>query len=280
MAKEEKKKNEVVPAQSTAVAVDAPDYLKQLVSSGADMGTSELSKFIRPSYIKIVQALTGSEFKSVGGVGSMLLVPEKRLLASCPGEPQPSASIRFTPLFFYPEWCLWNPIQLKGQKPAIAGRTIDQTDPIARLAKNFENRTKAIEGQPANIVQKAYEHLNFLIQVEIDGLLDNLIVVSFAKGGYKAGENLCRAIKARKMPLYTMVFELRAVHDKNNQGNEYYRFDAQNPASDPWRAEADIAELKLKYEGLKEAHAGNKIVVEHDFEDDAAPAGVDPSTFE
>jgi hypothetical protein len=242
---------------------------------GSDLGVEDLGQYVIPPRLKVLQPLSDREtFLSKFDVGDVIAVPQMVLVAPTvkdekdkpteDGEP-----FHFIPVFFFPEWCLWNPIQTRGTLPAIVARTTDPTSTIAA-----KSRSPALWNEPCpeapEFMCRYVEHLNFVIVILGDHDLTGIpVIMSFSRAEHRRGSNFASLIKMRKAPLYGCQFEARVGPRSNNKGH-WYGIDVTNPSGDsgiePFVQEKDVfghlEGLHLEY---KKAHEDAKIRV--DYED-------------
>jgi hypothetical protein len=254
-----------VQPQSGPVAMQMPDYLQGLEPAG----TEALQSFITPPRLKVIQKTASSELLLKFREGDVIVLPDNLLFAEMVRENdrQPKAEwtgtpFLFTPVFFYPEWVTWNPIQMKGTLPSIRGRTID---PKSQIAMKARNRDMWLEVCPENTQYKMRhtEHLNFLIALHTGPYAGTGISMTFAKGSHFAGTRLCNLIKMRKAPIYACVFEARSVFQQNQQG-DWFQISVDNPAQDasaPWVTQEQLESFKKLHEELKASH--DKLLVDY-----------------
>jgi hypothetical protein len=253
-----------------------PDFLKDQEPLGVD----NLKEFIRPPRIKIIQPQTKAPLSEMFDKGDVILLPQSQVISpvmkkdngkpSDQGEP-----FWFIPLFFFPEWCVWNPIQMKGTLPAIRERTFDVQSKIAHRARVKELwYEKCPENPEYNI--RYCEHLNFIIMFTGKDthlpLRGTTAVLSYSRGGWRAGSTLLSLIQTRDASIFDCVFEGRANLASNEKG-EWYIINATNPSRDsgvdPWVRDKDIhKKLMDMHIELKEAHAKSMIVVDFDEEEE------------
>ncbi len=210
-------------------------------------GTEELTQYIIPPRLKIVQKQADSELLELFDPGDVIIVPSNTMICEMEkvrGKPTgKTRGFDFTPVFFFTEYCAWNPIQLKGQVPAVRERTFDHASPIAINAKNPALR---IQQHPdyEDMKIRFVEHLNFLIFIQG---LDEPVILSFSRAAHAAGRTFCSLIRLRKAPIFGCMFHADVVHKKNQQG-DWWEIAVKNPDKDQWTE-------KALYETFKEAHA-------------------------
>lgn len=280
------KTTKIVPAGTGFTgALALPEYLKDMPIEG----TEELSGFITPPRIKVVQKSSKPELLAQFAEGDIVLLPDATLFAEMKREDarQPAsewsgAPFRFTPVFFFAEYVLWNPLGSQGSLPMIRARSIDGKSQIAMKARNRDMWFEECPDFPSNGDSKRKmrycEHLNFVIALHDGPYQGTGIVLSFSRGSHFAGSQLCNRIKMRKAPIYACVFEARSVYAINNQQQSWFRIQADNPPQDSgsaWVTQEQLEVFKALHEELKAAH--DKLLVDYGEGDDE-PGIVDVPT--
>lgn len=260
-----------------------PGYME-----GKETGIESMKQYIVPPRLKIVQKTASDELLSVFNNGDVLITPGNLVVArmgtnekgKITGEGMP---FRFTPVFFFPEWCVWNPIELKDKLPMIRERTVYPNSPIAQKARSQSLRYEK-HPDDASLQLRYVEHLNFIIMLEPTHEYGGQpLVMTFCKGEHGSGQRLCSAIAMRKAPMYGCVFE-GVVHARSNAKGDWYGLDVRNPVTEdgqelisPWVGEEAMPAYEAAYQEFKKLHADARIRV--NLEDDepsdpaAAPAG-------
>lgn len=226
----------------------APDFMQ------ADhlMGTENVSKKIRPPFLKIVQKQSDDELHSTFGIGAVILVPDRILVLEPDGAP-----VRVVPIFFYSEFLKITSIKLKGIENMIADRSLKPTSEIARKAGD---RSLWYEDHPKYLGDQDYQYryaeaLSFLCMFQEEHLQTGMpFVLSFMKGSYGKGQLFCNQIHMRRpRPLFGCVFNLSVDPQlgKNSQG-EWRRYLTANPPEQPW------VENPEEYNAYKEMHLAMK----------------------
>ena len=174
-----------------------------------------------------------------------------------------SENFDFKPIFFFPEYCAWNPIQLKGQVPAIRERSFD---PQSKIALNSQNAQTRIQQHPdyEDMQIRYVEHLNFL--VAIHNLDSEAAILSFSRAAHTAGRSFCSLIRLRKAPIYGCVFHASLVHKKNQQG-DWWEIAVENSAETQWVEAEQYEDFKGQHEDFAESH--QKAMIRPDYGDDA-----------
>jgi hypothetical protein len=275
-----KSKSELTEVRPAANAMALPDY----VQAEGVIGTEGLRAYVTPPRFKIVQKQSNNELLSQFGEGDVIVLPDTVLCAQVAHEGKSKAdwigeAFRFTPLFFFAEWCVWNPIQMKGTLSAIRARTMDPRSPIAIKARNKEMWSEPCPENPQFKIRYC-EHLNFIVTLHDGPYAGSGIVMSFAKGSHFAGSRLCNLIQMRKAPIFSSVFEARSTWQENSMG-EWWSITTANPpleTGSPWVSKEQLEMFKalhLEFKGLHE-----KLLVDYGDADDDSPTVDTSSTGE
>ena len=235
------------------------------------LGTEELGHYITPPRLKIVQKQSGEELLAAFGPGDIIIVPDMQVIAawerSTRGQVAGEAPhFTLSPIFFFPEWAVWNPLSTKGQLPAIRERTLDPKSDIAAKARDPERRIEDhpdVKGETLHYV----EHLNFICMVAD---YPNPVVVSFSRGEHKAGRQFANLVKMRRAPLYGCSFTAVCGLRSNNQGS-WYGLDIQNNEEAPWIAEDAFAIHKALFIEYNDAHQKRAIQVNYEDPEPTPP---------
>ena len=248
-------------------------------------GLEALKQFIVPPFIKIIQKQSGDELLKLFGSGDVILSPMNAYITEMPrdekGRPLDGAkaSFKFVPIFFYPEWISWNPIELKGSEPSIRYRTVDSNDPVVTKCRNASLRSENHPSDPTGKLQIRHcEHLNFLVMLWDHTLGREPAILSFSRGEWKAGSRFAGLIQMRKAPLYGCVFEA-TVSMRHGQLGDWFGFDIANPEEgSPWVDETFYPTVKSLHEEFAEYHRDARIQASYDATpdvDEAASKGSD-----
>jgi hypothetical protein len=270
-----KPKNEVVSS--------VPDYL-QLDEQGDGLG--DVSKFVTPPRMKIVQKQSGKPFSDQFAVGDVVLVPTLQLIAATQlndkGKPKGEGTpFAIVPIFFFPEWLLVNPIDLKGSVKMIADRSLDETSKIAQMARNPNLRQApyidaqtgqqmAVGGKP--LFQRYIESLSFVSMIVGDHELNGTVaVMSYSKGEHRSGSNFLQLIKQRKAKMFGCQFMIQTRLRPDNGKGDWYGYDASQPSVEsgvkPFVDADTYALTRDLHEKFKQAHADRVLVVDHEDDD-------------
>lgn len=245
---------------------NVPDFLRD---TDAPKGTEQVADFMMPSFLRIVQALSAPALREKFNEGDAILQPDQQLVYSSKN-PQP---VPFTPLLFYTEWCVWNPLKTKGQLPFIRERSTDPNSEIARKSRNPDARKEVCPEMPSENLRYV-EHLNFLIQLRTPDAPLLPVIMSFVVAEHQNGRRFCNLIMQRKHnpPLYAGIYEFTTSRRTNAQGN-WFGFDITNCSENAWVSQAEFELLREQHIMLAERVKAGEI--KPDYEEGFGP--VDPA---
>lgn len=259
-----------------ALVPSIPEYMRE----DAGAGLQDVQDYVIVPRLKIVQKQASEELLSKFNVGDVILVPLQQLIVPRPvdarGKPSGEAStFDFSIVFFFAEWCTWNPISLKGVEPAILYRTVNPKDPVVAKAKNpalREERHPTIKGEKVHHC----EHLNFVIvmQGEERELLSEPTLITFARGEHRVGAKLCSLARMRQSAVYGGVYTA-TLAKRSNQKGEWWGLDVQNGDTKQWVDEEEYPRLRALHEQYAELHRNAKLVANYDDEPIDVDAGAD-----
>jgi hypothetical protein len=265
--------------QPPASALSVPEYLRK--APDELQGVDNLNEFIVPPRIKVVQKQSNNELLSQFDPGCVISMPQRVLVADMQKNAQGRSAgvgvpFHFVPIFFFPEWCTWNPRGIDGI-PMIRDRTLDRDNPLVAKARTKELRIepypeKPMDDQGRPIIIRHVEHLNFVVMIIGENQLAGIpMVMSFSRGEHRAGSNFASLIKLRKADIFGCVFE-GMVHERTNNDGEWFGVDVTNPSADsgvaPWTPPDLYESLKPIHEEYKDAYHKQLIRVDHDDEAD------------
>ncbi len=271
MAKKTTAVTKVKPNDALAV----PDYMADDRS-----GTEELAQYVVPPRIKIVQKQSDNELLDLFGEGTVICSPQNIVVAemgtNTQGRPvvDDAKPFFFVPVFFFTEYCTWNPLEMKGQLPAIRERSFDPDSDIAKKARNADTRMETCSENDKYQIRHV-EHLNFVVViVDDEALSETPMILTFARGEHGSGRNLAGLVRMRKAPLYGCVFEA-TVAARSNQMGEWYGLNVTNPATrSGWVEQEQFDALQAVHEEFKKLH--HDMLVRPDY-DAGGDAGEDKS---
>ena len=234
------------------------------------IGTEGLIEIIQPPRIKIVQKAAGSDVLGKFDVGDIILSPQMIPLVPIGGKLAQKGPIwHFCPIFYYLEWCLWNPIELKGNKRVIEERTCDPASPMVTKARDPKLRAELIPGEvdeKGNPLSRRYvEHINFVsVFLDEHDIGETPIVLSFSRGDHFSGSNFAALIKMRQAAIFGCRFQANAAL-RPDPRNDWYGIDVENPSDrQPWVTADQYDRFKNLYQQLSEAHSKGILKTEYE----------------
>ena len=240
-----------------------PDFMDEDKKTGLE----SVQEFVSPPRLKIVQKSADDTLKDKFSEGDIFVTPFMQAIYE-PARDDKGRIIeediipfRFTPIFFFPEWCCINPYALRAQLQFIRERSTDPNSEVARKARNRATWSEPCPDDTAHDMRYS-EHLNFLVKLEEH---PDPICVTFARSEHSTGRKLCNLIKMRNAPIFGNVFQATLGHRSNALG-DWWGLDIENPAEDPWVDQELYPVYKTAYEACKEQHESGQIRV--DYEDE------------
>ena len=252
-----------VPAVDAGGQLVAPEYVR-----GMETGLETAVQYIVPPRLKVIQKMTSGPLAEQFRIGDVVVTPQNILVAPMQYENnralESGQGFTFVPLFWFAEWCTWNP---RGSKITIAERSLDNTSEIAAKSRDPKRRMETVGmGEDGRQVRHC-EHLCFILKLDQGPLAGIPIVQSFVRGEHRTGSNFLGLARMRKAPLFTMRFEASSGIRRNDDG-DWYGLNIGNPTSEPaWVTEQEVKTNQRIYEEMKAAHAAN--LLRADYEDDA-----------
>jgi len=273
------KEEEKMPTQENLPAVptnsnDLPEYL-QIYLADREVplasGLEEARQYTTAQYVKIVQS-SSTELLKDRSVGDVILTPTNEVIApvilTADGAPTTeSQRIPFTPLSFFVEWIIRNPINVE---PFVRERSRDPNSEIARRAKSFDKSVNTLPypEEPDNREKsiKFCETLNYISFLHLDGFDSIPVIISFSVGSYKNGSSFGALANLRKAPMYHCIFELYSKYTVAKKG-DYYSLTADNPQTGPrYVKEEDMDRNTLLFDGYLET---NKMIRDQEIQNEA-----------
>jgi hypothetical protein len=244
-----------------------PDYLSTEVEK---VGVDQIKNFVKPPRLKVIQAQSDSTFTDQFQPGDVIIVPQMLLVSplgkdASNGKPnEVGQPFTVQPIFFFPEWCVWNPLETKGTLPMLGERSLDPNGQLAIYSRDPSKREFVCPTAP-QYKCKIQEHLNFVFL--IDG---EAVIASFHRGSYTAGQTLLTLIQMRDKSLFACKFQAQSTFQSNKKG-KWYGLTFTNPTkpAPAWASKEEYelgAELHRKF---SEAHAANTLIVDHEAESES-----------
>ena len=254
-----------------------PEYMVDEEVQGLEL----LGNYIIPPFLKIVQKQASEELLQTFSAGDVILSPLNAMVAEMPRNDKGKvveggrAIFQIVPILFYPEWLVWNPIELKGAESAIRGRTLDPNDPIAAKARNVSLRLEPHPTRP-DLKIRYIEHLNFIVILYKHGLGREPAILSFSRGEWKSGSKFASLIKMRHAPIYGCIFDVSVGPGmRHNDKGDWYGFDVANPEENgPWVNGDEFTIFKELHTTFSDYHREKKIQAQYEVteENDEASA--------
>jgi hypothetical protein len=190
----------------------------------------------------------------------------------------------FAPIFFWPEWVCFNPLETAGQLKNVRERTFDKTSIIAVKARDERKRSSELcpevsEKDGKKLYLNYVECLNFMIVPFNAGDVETIIAglpvcLTFAKGEWRSGSNFSSLLQTRRAPIFGCQFQA-TMRKRENQKGKWYGLDIDNPSGDvsPWTSQESFEALKTLHEEYKAAYEAKALQV--DYEDPEAEVAKD-----
>ena len=245
-----------------SMALQKPDWLVDQPVEGLE----ELKQYVRPPFLKVVQKAAGEDLLSKFSKGDLILVPQNLLVAAYnDGNPE---HFTFVPIFFYPEFCVRSPIELKGQVPFILDRSLDPRSEIAHRCKSPELRTQERYQFNGHTMTVTYvEHLNFVVFMPDHPMFsEEAMILSFTKAEWKTGARLSSLIKMRKASVFDCVFEANVcTTPRQNAKGSWHGLDIDNPGDvPPWVSREQHETYRAMHLEFKALHQKGLLRVDYD----------------
>ena len=272
----------VVKTTATTNLAPLHAQLPAFMQSAEVQGLDDLSQYIVPPRLKIVQKMSGSPFDELFSVGEVVAVPQLMRIAGL-DDAKAGEMFFITPLFFFVEWCTLNPFQMKGSLPFIRERS---DDPGSALASKSRSPATWQEPCPENAEYsiRHCEMLNFIVlllgNTDFSGIP---VVMSFSKAEHRSGTNFASLIKMRRAPIYGGQYAVATAERPSAKGN-WFGFNIVNPPGDcgvtPFvEDEERFNQLKAIHMELDAAARSSKIRVDYDdTESEAVSSTIDAAT--
>jgi len=273
--------NKITPAAPPVAPgrLIAPDYM---TAHHAD-GTEALKSAVIPPRLKVVQPTSREPFCTLFSQGDIVVVPMMQRVSEYDKQ-EKRVALYFATVFFWHEWCCWNPLAAAGQLKSVRDRSLDPKSSVAIKARDEERRNAEICPEvPEKDGKKQYlsyvEHLNFMIVPFNAGSVETQfaglpICLSFARGEWIKGSNMSGLIMVRRAPIYGCQFQATVRRRTNNKGT-WFGIDVDNPDPtivDPWVGKDSFDAMQKLYTEFKTAHAEKTLQVDYeDVEEEIKP---------
>ncbi len=262
--------------------IDAPTlpaYLQNEAEGDESLDTMQEFRVI--PRIKIIQALASTELLELFDAGDIIVSPLNQMI--CKHEKGEDKFFSIVPLLFYPEWCKWSD-RKDSDAAAILERSFDVTSEVAKKSKDARTRFEGYGGTKEDGGYKLHaryvEHLNFIVVIYDPSheLHMETLALSYSRGEYYAGANLCSAASTRgavgaRAPLWSQVWDLVPKYRVRGE-NKWWGMDHCTPELDEdensraFITEEEVPVFKELHEQMFEMHSKRLIVVDHSGGDD------------
>lgn len=234
--------------EPTSTGTNQPEWLTKYSRRGLE----QIGEYLLVPRIKIVQKQADSALLDKFGLGDVIVSPLGVLIAPMTVDGKkiqpPGKPFLFTPILFWPEWLTTNPIEMRGQLPFIADRSLDPKSALAVKSQNPATRKE----KRGTIEVRHVECLNFVVLVhDVEGLREAPMILSFAKSEHFTGQKFCNLISMRKASIFSGIYQAQANARKNASG-EWFGLDISNPNSgSPWVTEEQYSAFTTLHEELQ-----------------------------
>lgn len=246
---------------------DMPAHLIKAVGE-KPLGLDIVRQYVRPPRAKIVQPQSGAELRKEFAEGTVILQPGNVIISSMPFDNatkrhlEESLPFTFVPLFFYPEYFIFNPIEVPSL-PTIRDRTTDPKHEIAVRARNKATwEAPCPEDTTNKFVIRFVEVLTYMVHITsvsepaaIDALWGKPLSMTFMRGEHKTGTKFSGDIMLRKADIFANVFQANTAHRIRDRFNWYgYNITAPMQGSQWVESAEEFAYYKSLYEDLQGAY--------------------------
>lgn len=257
--------------QQGGIAQQLPAHLIKAAGE-RPMGLDIVRTYVRPPRAKIVQPQSGAELRKEFPEGSVIMQPGNVMIAPMTFDEatkrygDSSAPFTFVPLFFYPEYFVFNPINLT-QLPTIRDRSTDPKSDIAVRARAKATwEAPCPEDTTGKEKIRFTEVLTYIIHVtSVPELWGKPLSMTFMRGEHKTGVKFSGDIMLRKADLFANVFQANTSQRIKDRFNWYgYNITAPMQGSQ-WVESAEEFEFyKNLYQDFAAAHRDGLLVTEVD----------------
>ncbi len=242
-----------------------PSYLTKYVAE--DTSLEQVKEYRILPRIKIVQAMSGEDYKTDFDEGDVIVNPGGILLSKYDKKAKKGKPFLIVPVFAFTEFCLWSDRRDKAS-PMIQDRSFDKTSMIAARARNPKARFE-VYGDPKvekPLVRRYVEHINFASFIYGDDNADKglLVGLSFSRGEFGRGKRFCTDLSHRHIPTWSQVWAFqpgfRDMGDKKWYGLDHIPPTEENPYG-PAILEKEVEFFHAQYEEFGLLMAARKLGV-------------------
>lgn len=205
------------PEQSKEVSVKNPAYQVPEYMRGVVDDRSEINKYAKPPFIKIVEANSGLPYKPPFSAGDIVLAPQKDKLGD------ENTPVVFVPIHFWTTFTCLNPIATRGMGlPAVREISFDESSELAKKCKNFMQYQNVPCPELPTKMLKFATTLNFIIIMEDhDRYASFPVWMFYARGRYAEGQVLVGLIQSRWAPKFGCRFKMYTRSKPGKEGGTY-----------------------------------------------------------
>lgn len=280
---------QLTPAsQQTGIANTQQPMPAHLIKAVGEkpLGLDIVRQYVRPPRAKIVQPQSGAELRQAFPDGTVIMQPGNVLISEMPFDAvtrrhlTESLPFTFVPLFFYPEYFIFNPIAITSL-PTIRERSTDPKSEIAARARNKNLWTMPCpEDTTGKEVCRFVEVLTYVVHISsvsepalIDALWGKPLTMTFARGEHKTGTKFSGDIMLRKADIFANVFQANTAQRVKDRFQWFgYNITAPMQGSQWVESAEEFAYYKGLFEDLASAHAQGLLLSEQDDDDNVIDA--------
>jgi hypothetical protein len=225
-----------------------PEYLKDKEV----LGLATINKVVAPPALVIVQAMSQKLLDAGFKQGDLVLLPAQELAPD---------TISVIPLFFYTEFAIVNPRDMK-DLPMIRERSFDEKSEIAQRCRDLEEFPCP---ENEKYMCRYQATMTFVVWCEE---LQQVATLRFSRSEYKTGRIFASKIKARRRSIFASRYTLQVGIHKNDKGRwNGFDFKQVDPEA-LWVDEDTYNTLETMHLEISKAHADNLLVpAEVDIDD-------------
>lgn len=234
---------------NTEELANVPDYMRAQIGEGLE----DVHQSQDVSRIKVVQKQADDELLEKFSPGDLILTPELELVAKA-GE-----AIGFTPLFFWNEFCTWEPLCARGSVDSpIVERSTDRSGALAAKCASkdtwYEYHPDHPKGSPEaeKWRRRNVHHLCYLVILDHPEMTMP-VVMSFQKGDFRKGARFGSRLVQAKVPIYGQRYLLST--STRDTTNPYKGLDIDPDTENRWVS-------REKFETNRELHLSFKKLFE------------------
>jgi hypothetical protein len=233
------KKQELVETEGGALAT-VPDFLADYGREGLD----DVGEYKNTPRLKIVQAQSDPELQDEFEVGSLIIVPDRILLAKF------DQQVPVVPVYFWPSWAKWRDANEPGANMApVVEETQDRDHPVAVMARDPQRREEAYPDNP-KYTYRYQEQLNYAVWLA-DG---TVAALTYSSGSHAIGRRLNGYLERRGCPIWANRLLLEPGKKTNAKKQQYYVIEFAPDTRQPFIPKDQVDAMRNLYQGFADAH--------------------------